>query len=108
MVEISGIPPYLAGRLPEPEQQIDKGRNSGQSAGGAPVSEQAGKARVQLVRAQNLLSPALENADLKKAAVLLRQVTHQFATMERQEMRQLYQVDRLRDLCCRLQGGTET
>jgi hypothetical protein len=108
MVEISGIPPYLAARLPEPEQQIDKGRNSGQSSGSTAVREQEGEAPVDLVRAQNLASPALEDTDLEKAAVLLRQVTHQFTTMERQEMRQLYQFDRLRELCCQLHGGAAT
>jgi hypothetical protein len=108
MVEISGIPPYVPGQLAKPEYQIDKGRGSDHNSGPTPVGEQGSEARADLVRAQNLASPALKDADLKEAAVLLRQVTHQFATMERQEMRRIYQFDRLRELCCQLQGGAET
>jgi hypothetical protein len=73
----------------------------------APLAEAAPEAlapdRVALVHAQNLASPPAAEVDLKQAAVLLRQVTHQFSLMNRQEMRELYQFQRLRDLCCRLQ-----
>uniref|UniRef100_A0A7C3WR36 Uncharacterized protein n=1 Tax=Desulfobacca acetoxidans TaxID=60893 RepID=A0A7C3WR36_9BACT len=63
--------------------------------------------RVELVRAQNLASPAAEQVDLKRAALLLHQVVHQLTIMDRREVRGLYRLERLQDLCYRLQEKAE-
>lgn len=107
-MEISGLPPYLAAQVSnDPENLVANGQDAAKTPKAAPAQEAAAKDRVELVRSQNLVSPPPEDTDLKKAAILLRQVSHQLKTMERQDMRQLYQFDRLRDLCCRLQGSAE-
>lgn len=107
-MEVSGIPPYLAAQVPpEPGNEAGHGQNTVQTSGTAPAREAEGRDRVDLVRAQNLVSPFPEDVDLQKAAVLLRQVTRQFQTMERQDVHRLYQFDRLRDLCCRLNTGAD-
>jgi len=63
--------------------------------------------RFTLVRLQNLASPEAKEVDVRQALVLLRQVKEQFFTLDRQELRELYQFDRLRDLCCQIQPQAE-
>jgi hypothetical protein len=105
-LEISGLSPYLAAQVSaDTENQPASGQETTEAAESFPTVGTSAQDRVELVRTQNLASPPLEQVDIKKAAILLRQVTHQLNLMERQDMRQLYQFDRLRDLCHRLQGG---
>jgi hypothetical protein len=58
--------------------------------------------RLELVRTQNLASPPQEPVDLAKAADLLRQVQDSMQTLDKQNARELYQFDRLRDLLYRV------
>ena len=59
--------------------------------------------RVELVRSQNLASPPPEAVDLQQAQQLLQQVQQDWSQMSRQDLREIYQFDRLRDLCCQIQ-----
>jgi cell division septation protein DedD len=107
-LEISGLSPYLAVQVSaDPEDQTTASQETAQAAKSSPTPATSAPDRVELVRTQNLASPPPEQMDIKEAAILLRQVTLQLGGMERQDMRQLYQFDRLRDLCCRLQGAAE-
>jgi hypothetical protein len=102
-VEISSHYLYYTARLtPEPEEQPSGGQQTAASpeatvAGGVEVED-----RLELVRAQNLVSPPPEPVDLARAAELLRQVQDQMQLLGKQEARELYQVDRLRDLSYRI------
>jgi len=102
-VEISSYFPYYTAKLaPEPEEQA----TAGQQAQKTPESAAAGlletEDRLELVRTQNLASPPQEPVDLARAADLLRQVQDQMQTMDKQNARELYQFDRLRDLLYRV------
>ena len=102
-VEISSHYPYYTAKLaPEPEEQT----TAGQQAQKSPEVKTAGmletEDRLELVRTQNLASPPQEPVDLTRAADLLRQVQDQMQTMDKQEARELYQFDRLRDLLYRV------
>ena len=82
----------------------------------APVSRQESNAvqnpenqtaseqdRVELVRTQNLASPPQEQVDVNQAQQILQQVQQDWSQMSRQDLRDLYQSDRLRDLCTQVQ-----
>lgn len=59
--------------------------------------------RVELVRTQNLASPPSEEVDVDQAMELLQQVQQDLSTLGRNDLRELYQFDRLRDLCTQVQ-----
>jgi len=59
--------------------------------------------RVELVRTQNLASPPPEEVDLNQALELLQQVQQDWSQLDRKDLRELYEFDRLRDLCCQVQ-----
>jgi len=63
--------------------------------------------RLEMVRSQNLAAPQVQPVDLTEARELLAQVMRQVAAGSRQELRQVYHYDRLRELCCRLQETGE-
>ncbi len=107
-MEISGLSTYLIANAPgEAEAQVSSGQKSGEMQGRASTPGTETQDRVELVRAQNLASPPPEQVDIKRAANLLRQVSHQLSVLDRQDVRRLYQFDRLRDLCCLLQECAE-
>ncbi len=107
-MEITGLSPYLAAQVStDPENQPAAGQETTGAAESSMAQATSAQDRVELVRTQNLSSPPPDEVDIKKATILLRQVTHQLSVMGRQDMRQLYQFDRLRDLCCRLQGTAQ-
>ncbi len=93
---------YTAKLAPEPEDQA----SGGQQASSSPEATVPGKVetedRLELVRAQNLASPPQEPVDLARAAEILRQVQDQLHLLGKQEARELYQFDRLRDLLYRV------
>lgn len=98
-MEISSHYPFYTQRMaPEPENQaagskVDSPKTEANVSAGIDNED-----RLELVRAQNLVSPPQESVDLAWAAELLRQVQEQFLGMEKQEARELYEFDRLRDL----------
>lgn len=103
-MEISShYPHYLAKGAVNPEDQVSAQPETAKRLPEPAGLETSEGDRVELVRGQNLASPPAAEMDLKQAALLLRQVAHQLNLMSRQEMRELYQFERLRDLCCRLQ-----
>jgi hypothetical protein len=98
-VEISSHYPYYTAKLaPEMEDQASVSQKmvSNPEANGAGLVQM--EDRLELVRTQNLASPAQESVDLVQAAELLRQVKDQMHILDKQEARELYQFDRLRDL----------
>lgn len=107
-MEISGLSPYLIANVTgEPDNQVSAGQKSDDHQGSASVPETDARDRVELVQGQNLASPVTEQVNIKRAAILLRQVMQQLSVMDRQAVRGLYRFDRLRDLCLRLQEGVE-
>jgi len=102
-VEISSHYPYYTQRLaPEQENQaagskVDSPKTEANVSTGIDSED-----RLELVRTQNLASPPQEAVDLARAAELMRQVQEQFLGMEKQEARELYEFDRLRDLLYRV------
>jgi hypothetical protein len=99
MVEISSLYPYYTAKLtPEPEEQNSCGQPASRATEANNPEQAATEDCLELVRAQNMVSPPQEPVDLAKAAELLRQVQDQMSTLEKQEARELYQFDRLREL----------
>jgi hypothetical protein len=108
MVEISNLYPYYTAKLaPEPEEQTSCGQTAARATEANNLEQATVEDRLELVRAQNVASPPQEPVDLARAAELLRQVQDQMNVMEKQEARELYQFDRLRDLLYQVsQNGT--
>ncbi len=109
MVEISNLYPYYTAKLtPEPQEQSSCGQPaSGPTEANNPEQPTAEDC-LELVRTQNMASPPQEPVDLARAAELLRQVQDQMNVLEKQEARELYQFDRLRELLYQVSqnGGT--
>jgi hypothetical protein len=102
-VEISSYYPYYTTKLaPEPEEQATTGLQAQKSPEDTAAEMLGTEDRLELVRSQNLASPPQEPVDLAKAADLLRQVQDRMQTMDKQDARELYQFDRLRDLLYRV------
>ena len=59
--------------------------------------------RVELVRAQNQASPPPEDVDINQALELLQQVQQDLSLSNRQDLQDLYQFDRLRDILAQVQ-----
>jgi hypothetical protein len=102
-VEISSYYPYYTTKLAtEPEQQATAGQQAQKNTEATAPGMLATEDRLELVRTQNLASPPQEPVDLARAADLLRQVQDQMQTMDKQDARELYQFDRLRDVLYRI------
>ena len=107
-MEISSYYPYYTAKLaPEPEEQTTTGQQAQKSSEAKAAEMLESGDRIELVRAQNLASPPQEPVDLAKAADLLRQVQDQMQTLDKQDARDLYQFDRLRDLLYRVSQPEE-
>jgi hypothetical protein len=102
-VEISSHYGYQAVMLaPESEDKAPVYQKSSEPAEQTAASLTTAEDRLELVRVQNLASPPPEPVDLKEALNLVRQVQAQMSAVSRQDMQELYQFDRLRDLCCKI------
>ena len=102
-MEISNSYLYYTAKLaPEPEEQTSGGQQTSSSPGATVSGKVETEDRLELVRAQNLASPHQEQVDLARAAEILRQVQDQLPLLGKQEARELYQFDRLRDLLYRI------
>ena len=93
--------PAPAALTPELPREESASRPRSQSAPEVPPEGNSSD-RVELVRAQNLLSPQTEGLEWRQALKLLNQVAHSLLKYGRQEMRLLHQEERLRDLCLQL------
>lgn len=62
--------------------------------------------RVELVTTQNLASPPPAEVDVDQAQQLLQQVQQDWSNFSRQDLRELYQFDRLREICAQVQSVT--
>jgi hypothetical protein len=102
-VEISSSYLYYTAKLaPEPEEQTSGGQQASSRPGAIVSGKVETEDRLDLVRAQNLVSPPQEPVNLARAAEILRQVQDQLPLLGKQEARELYQFDRLRDLLYRI------
>ena len=102
-MEISSHYPYYTAKLaPETQEQASKSQQASKSPEGTAAGMVETEDRLELVRTQNLASPPQEPVDLAKAADLLRQVQDQMQGLGKQDARELYQFDRLRDLMYRV------
>lgn len=102
-MEISNHYPYYPAQLAtDPEEQASGNQKAIRSPEPTIPGMVEAEDRLELVRIQNLASPAQEPVDLVKAADLLRQVQDQMQILDKQDARELYQFDRLRDLLYRV------
>ncbi|OGP71176.1 MAG: hypothetical protein A2Y80_10650 [Deltaproteobacteria bacterium RBG_13_58_19] len=98
-MEISALSSYQTVNLaPETEEQATLSPQSARTEETQAPQEVAAGDRVDLVTTQNQVSPLPEPVDLDRASVLVRQVQEQMNSMAKEDMRQLYRFDRLRDL----------
>jgi hypothetical protein len=103
-VEISSLyPQQSVGLESGVEDRVTVSRQTAQASQNPENQTATEEDRVELVRTQNLASPPPEQVDLNQALQLLQQVQQDWSQMGRQELRELYQFDRLRDLCCQVQ-----
>lgn len=85
----------------------DRAAVSRQAAPAAPNSESqiaAEEDRVELIRTQNLASPPPEDVDVDQARQLLQQVQQDWSAFGRKDLRELYQFDRLREICAQVKS----
>ena len=102
-MEISSHYPYYPATLAtEPQEHTIGSQQAAKSPEAAAPELVESQDRLDLVRTQNLASPPQESVDLAKAADLLRQVQDQMQGLDKQDARDLYQFDRLRDLLYRV------
>jgi len=87
---------------PESEDKAPVYQKSADSAKPNETTLTTAEDRTELVRVQNLASPPPQQMDLEGALNLVRQVQGQMSAVNRQDMQELYQFDRLRDLCCKV------
>uniref|UniRef100_A0A7C3V6Z0 Uncharacterized protein n=1 Tax=Desulfobacca acetoxidans TaxID=60893 RepID=A0A7C3V6Z0_9BACT len=95
-------PYYTAQSAAEPDGQISGGQKTSKNSEANVADLREAEDRLELVRTQNLASPPSVPVDLTKAAELLGQVQDQMQLLEKQDARELYQYDRLRDLLYRV------
>ncbi|MEW6388320.1 MAG: hypothetical protein AB1491_12460 [Thermodesulfobacteriota bacterium] len=102
-MEISALSSFQTVNLtPETEEQISLSPQPARAEETQAVPETAAGDRVDLVRTQNLASPTPEPVDLERASLLISQLQEQMSSMPKEDMRQLYQFDRLRDLALQI------
>lgn len=85
------------------EDRVAVSRQAAQAASNQENENASEEDRVELVRTQNLASPPPEEVDVDQALELLQQVQEDLSALKRQDLRELYQFDRLRDLCAQVQ-----
>lgn len=85
------------------EDRVAVSRQTAQGVRNQEGGNGAAEDRVDLVRTQNLASPPPEEVDVAQALELLQQVQEDLSLLNRQELRELYQFDRLRELCAQVQ-----
>lgn len=99
VLEISSHYPYYTAKLaPEPDAQTPVTPKNASDPEVINEGLVALEDRLELVRTQNLASPPQEPVDLAQAADLLRQVKDQMNALGKEEAKDLYQFDRLRNL----------
>jgi predicted Zn-dependent protease len=103
-MEISSLYPQQTVTLESGvEDRVAVSRQAAQAALNQENENASEEDRVELVRAQNLASPPPEEVDIDQALELLQQVQQGLSAFNRQDLRELYQFDRLRDLCAQVQ-----
>ena len=85
------------------EDQVAVARQEAQRLQNQENQDNTGEDRVDLVRAQNQASPPPEEVDINQALELLQQVQQDLSLSNRQDLQDMYQFDRLRDLCAQVQ-----
>jgi hypothetical protein len=104
-VEISSLYPQQTMTLDSGvDDQVKVSRQAATEAQNADSQTTTEEDRVELVTTQNLASPPLEEVDVNQAQQLLQQVQQDWSGMNRQDLRELYQFDRLREICAQVQS----
>jgi hypothetical protein len=85
------------------EDRVAVSRQAAQGLQDPENQDDSTEDRVELVRTQNLASPPSEEVDVDQALELLQQVQQDLSNLGRTDLRELYQFDRLRDLCAQVQ-----
>ena len=103
-MEISSLYPQQTMTLESGvEDRVAVARQEAQEAQNSESQTTATEDRVDLVRAQNLASPPPAEVDVDQAQQLLQQVQQDLSLTNRQDLQDLYNFDRLRDLCTQVQ-----
>jgi succinate dehydrogenase/fumarate reductase flavoprotein subunit len=103
-MEISSLYPQQTATLESGvEDRVAISRQAVQAPQNQENQTAAGEDKVELVTSQNLASPPPEEVDVDQALQLLQQVQQDLGNFSRQDLRELYQFDRLRDLCTQVQ-----
>jgi predicted lipid-binding transport protein (Tim44 family) len=104
-VEISSLYPQQTMTLDSGvDDQLKVSRQAAAEAQNADSQTTDEEDRVDLVTTQNLASPPPEEVDVNQAQQLLQQVQQDWSNMNRQDLRELYQFDRLREICAQVQS----
>jgi hypothetical protein len=85
------------------EDRVTVSRQEAQGTQSSESQTTASEDRVELVTAQNQASPAPAEVDMAQAQQLLQQVQQDLSLSNRQDLQDLYNFDRLRDLCTQVQ-----
>ena len=103
-MEISSLYPQQTVTLESGvEDRVAVSRQTAQEVQDQDDQNNTAEDRVELVRAQNQASPPPEEVDMDQALQLLQQVQQDLSLSNRQDLQDLYQFDRLRDLCAQVQ-----
>jgi len=104
-VEISSLYPQQTMTLDSGvDDRVTVSRQGAQEAQNADSQTSSEEDRVDLVRTQNLASPPPEEVDVNQAQQLLQQVQQDWSSFSRQDLRELYQFDRLREICAQVKS----
>jgi len=104
-VEISSLYPQQTMTLDSGvDDRVTVSRQAAQEAQNADSQSTSEEDRVELVRTQNLASPPPEEVDVNQAQQLLQQVQQDWSSFSRQDLRELYHFDRLREICAQVKS----
>jgi len=104
-VEISSLYPQQTMTLDSGvDDRVSVSRQAAQEAQNTESQTATEEDRVDLVRTQNLASPPAAELDVTQAQQLLQQVQQDWSSFSRQDLRELYNFDRLREICTQVKS----
>ena len=104
-MEISSLYPQQTMTLDSGvDDRVSVSRQAAQEAKNTGSQTTAEEDRVDLVRTQNLASPPPAEVDVNQAQQLLQQVQQDWSSFNRQDLRELYHFDRLREICAQVKS----
>jgi predicted lipid-binding transport protein (Tim44 family) len=104
-VEISSLYPQQTMTLDSGvDDRLTVSNQAAQETQNTETQAAAEEDRVDLVTNQNLASPPPAEVDVNQAQELLQQVQQGWSDFGRQDLRELYNFDRLREICAQVQS----